>query len=191
MKFSIKDFFSECDQIRSFQQIWSHLRKQSLMENFIFCDVYISTNCISITSILAFQVLLKSGHIEINPGPKKPSAIKFCHWNLNELAVHNFVKVPSIKAFITAHSIDIVCLSEVVLDSTIPHSDENININGYSLLRVDHPNNIKWGGFCMYFKESLPLIRWNDLSNMKECLETEINVNNEKRFFRCPYRPSS
>ena len=143
MKFSIKDFFSECDQIRSFLRIWSHLLKQSLMENFIFCDVYISTNCISITSILTFQVLLKSGHIEINPGPKKPSAIKFCHWNLNELAVHNFVKVPSIKAFITAHSIDIVCLSEVVLDSTIPHSDENININGYSLLRVDHPNNIK------------------------------------------------
>ena len=37
MKFSIKDFFSKCDQIRSFLQIWSHLLKKSLMENFIFC----------------------------------------------------------------------------------------------------------------------------------------------------------
>ena len=27
MKFSIKDFFSKCDQIRSFLQIWSHLMK--------------------------------------------------------------------------------------------------------------------------------------------------------------------
>ena len=36
MKFSIKDFFSKCDQIRSF---WSHLLKKSLMENFIFCAV--------------------------------------------------------------------------------------------------------------------------------------------------------
>ena len=36
MKFSIKDFFSECDQIRSFLRIWSHLLKKSLMENFIF-----------------------------------------------------------------------------------------------------------------------------------------------------------
>ena len=36
MKFSIKDFFSKCDQVRSFQRIWSHLLKKSLMENFIF-----------------------------------------------------------------------------------------------------------------------------------------------------------
>ena len=37
MKFSIKDFFGKCDQIRSFLGIWSHLLKKSLMENFIFC----------------------------------------------------------------------------------------------------------------------------------------------------------
>ena len=29
MKYSIKDFFSKCDQIRSFLQIWSHLLKKS------------------------------------------------------------------------------------------------------------------------------------------------------------------
>ena len=29
MKFSIKDFFSKCDQILSFLQIWSHLLKKS------------------------------------------------------------------------------------------------------------------------------------------------------------------
>ena len=37
MKFSVKDFFGKCDQIRSFLRIWSHLLKKSLMENFIFC----------------------------------------------------------------------------------------------------------------------------------------------------------
>ena len=36
MKFSIKDFFGKCGQIRSFLRIWSHLLKKSLMENFIF-----------------------------------------------------------------------------------------------------------------------------------------------------------
>ena len=36
MKFFIKDFFSKCDQIRSFLWIWSHLRKKSLMKNFHF-----------------------------------------------------------------------------------------------------------------------------------------------------------
>ena len=39
IKFSIKDFFSKCDQIRSFLRIWSHLLKKSLMKNFIFCAV--------------------------------------------------------------------------------------------------------------------------------------------------------
>ena len=39
MKFSIKDFFSKCDRIRSFLRIWSHLLKKSLMKIFIFCAV--------------------------------------------------------------------------------------------------------------------------------------------------------
>ena len=36
MKFFIKDFFSKCDQIRSFLLIWSHLLKKSFMGNFFF-----------------------------------------------------------------------------------------------------------------------------------------------------------
>ena len=37
MKFSIKNFFSKCDQTRSFLRSWSHLLKKSFMENSIFC----------------------------------------------------------------------------------------------------------------------------------------------------------
>ena len=39
MEFSIKDFFSKYDQIRSFLRIWLHLLKKFLMENSIFCAV--------------------------------------------------------------------------------------------------------------------------------------------------------
>ena len=45
MKFSIKHFFSECDQIRSFLRIWSHLLKKLLMENFVFCAVETCLRC--------------------------------------------------------------------------------------------------------------------------------------------------
>ena len=41
MKFSIKVFLSKCDQIGSFLRIWSHLMKNSLVENVIFCAVAI------------------------------------------------------------------------------------------------------------------------------------------------------
>ena len=36
MKFSIKNFFSKCDQIHRKLRIGSHLLKKSFMENFIF-----------------------------------------------------------------------------------------------------------------------------------------------------------
>ena len=39
MNFSLEDFFSKCDQIRSFLRTWSRLMKKSLIENFIFCAV--------------------------------------------------------------------------------------------------------------------------------------------------------
>ena len=39
MKFSTKEFFSKCDQIRIKLRIWLHLLKKSLMENFTFFAV--------------------------------------------------------------------------------------------------------------------------------------------------------
>ena len=35
-KFSIKDFFSKCDEICRKLRIWSHLLKKFIIENFIF-----------------------------------------------------------------------------------------------------------------------------------------------------------
>ena len=128
-------------------------------------------------------LLLRSGDVETNLGPKKSSVIKFCHWNLNGLAANDFLKASLIEAFITTHNFDIICLSETFLDSTVSQHDENIMINGYSLLRADHPSNSKRGGVCLYFKEHLPLIRRNDLSILQECLVTGIIADNEKCFF--------
>ena len=57
LKFSIKDFFCKCDQIRRKLRIWSHLLKKSLMDNFIFCAVLVAwilfpINCFSTTYTL-------------------------------------------------------------------------------------------------------------------------------------------
>ena len=40
MKFSIKDYFSKCDQILRKLRIWLHLLEEYLMENFIFLCIY-------------------------------------------------------------------------------------------------------------------------------------------------------
>ena len=65
-------------------------------------------------------------------------------------------------AFISTHNFDILCLPETFLDSTIDLNNENININGYSILRADHPCNNKHGGVCIYFKQSLPSTSHSD-----------------------------
>ena len=92
-------------------------------------------------------LLLQSGDIEINPGAKKSSGMNFCHWNLNGVATHDSFKLTLIEAFIKANDIDIICLSETVLDSTIPFNDERLYfrdyIKGYSMIRADHPSNTK------------------------------------------------
>ena len=41
LKVSIKDFFSKCDQTHRKLRTWSYLLKKSLMENFIFCPVFV------------------------------------------------------------------------------------------------------------------------------------------------------
>ena len=59
MKFSIKDLFIKWDQIRSFLQIWSHLLKKSLMENFIFlCNEHGSYNSSSTLFIIDSYFLI-------------------------------------------------------------------------------------------------------------------------------------
>ena len=76
-------------------------------------------------------------------------------------------------------------MSETFLDSTIDLNDGSININGYFIFRADHPSKNKRGGVCIYFKQSLPLIRGDDLSMMQGTIVTKISVENETCFFTC------
>ena len=92
-----------------------------------------------------------SGNVEKNPGPKSYSAwyLTICHWNLNSVAAHNFIKIALLKAYLSAHKIDIVCLSETLLNSSVSIDDDNLQIPGYSSLRADHPSNIKRVGVLL------------------------------------------
>ena len=60
-------------------------------------------------------------------------------------------------------------LSETYFDSTILERDKSFHLNGYNLLRADHPNNTKQGGACMYYKESLGVCEVK-LSNLSQCV---------------------
>ena len=120
-----------------------------------------------------FFLLCSHGDIELNPGPNKSKEnnLSICHWNLNSITAHNFSKLSQLKAYISTYKHDFICLSETYLDSSTP---SNItDIEGYKLVHSDHPDNIKRGGVCIYYKESLP-VQVINLPFFKEALLLEM-----------------
>ena len=70
--------------------------------------------------------------------------------NLNSISAHNYIKVSLLRAYISTHKFDVICISEIYLDSDASDDDSNLKIAGYNLIRVDHPSNTKRGGVCNY-----------------------------------------
>ena len=69
------------------------------------------------------RVIRLSSDIEVNPGPK-PSSFKnfsICHWNLNSISSHDFLKVKLLTAYNALQNFDIICISESYLNSEIFH----------------------------------------------------------------------
>ena len=58
------------------------------------------------------------------------------------------------------------------------------------MIRLDHPNDIKRGGVCIYFKEILP-IRVMNIPHLKEALLLQINYNNKRVVVSVIYRSPS
>ena len=157
----------------------------------IFIHQCISTICLS---FLTWKIILKlSGDIEENPGTKPSSNQNFsiCHWNLNSISAHNYIKVSLLRAYVSAHKFNVICISETYLDSDTSDDDDNLKIAGYNLIRADHPSNTKWGGafynliranhpsntkwggVCIYYKHSLAFKLLN-IHYLKERINFEI-----------------
>ena len=104
-------------------------------------------------------MILLSGDIEINPGPRRNTDETFsnCHWNLNSLLAYNYNKLFLLRAYIAVHKFDVICLSETYLNSTVASDEKNLEITGYELVRSDHPANTKRAGVCLYYKNCFSL----------------------------------
>ena len=58
-------------------------------------------------------IIILSGDIEINPGPKHSflsQGLKICQWNLNSLLLHRFKKVSLLPTFIFVHKLHYLSL---------------------------------------------------------------------------------
>ena len=62
-----------------------------------------------------------TGDIEISQGPvtNYSQGFKICHWNFNTLPTDNFIKIPHIEVYALSQNIDIICLSETCLNTSL------------------------------------------------------------------------
>ena len=136
------------------------------------------------------HALIISGDIETNPGPSSLNNqnIALCHWNLNGITVNNFVKISLLEAYNAVHDFDIICLSETFLNSEYQLDEPRLGLQGYAMIRSDHPSGTKRGGVCIYYKEHIPFVNRSDITFLDECVVGEIRVNSKKCFVTCLYR---
>ena len=130
-------------------------------------------------------LLLLDGNVHKNPGP-----LSICHWNLGGFPTDNFLKKTLLHAFLCVNNFDIIVLGESHLTSKI--NDNDLEIDGYSFERCDHPDDVPRGGIIIYYKSSLPCIFKPELTNLRETLVLQVKIDSKKCFFTCTYRnPSS
>ena len=106
------------------------------------------------------------------------------------MLAQNLSKISQIEAHNSLYSHDFICISETYFDSTILEGDKSFRLNGYSILRADHSNNVKRGGVCIYYKESLG-VRNVKLSNLSQCVICKVSLQNCKGCIGVVYRSPS
>ena len=58
------------------------------------------------------------------------------------------------------------------------------------MIRADHPINTKWGGVCIFYKETFAVCIVNSL-NFNECIVCEVSIQNSKGYIGVIYRSPS
>ena len=79
---------------------------RSLFHSFYFMSVLSY-----IHNVWLYSLAIKlSGNIEEKPGPKANSCdfLSICHWNLNSIYAHNFMKLSLLRAYISINKIDLI-----------------------------------------------------------------------------------
>ena len=160
------------------------------MDNFL-CKTWVRRSSRAISSLFYVFILIYylrwcssfiflSGDIKTNldPTPSSGQCFSICHWNLNSIAAHNFAKLSVVTAYNLVHSFDIIFLWETYLNSEAPPNGTRLELQGYNLFRSDHPSNNKRGGFCVYYKLTLPL-RILNISKLYKCINFEVSITNK------------
>ena len=143
--------------------------------------------------IWLYSILVKlSGDVEENPSPKPSPCQSFSiyHWNVNSVSAHNFRKVSLLRDYISIHKFDVICISETVVNSDTAFDDDNLKIEGYNIVKSDHPSNSRRGGVCIYNNQSLA-VKILDIKYLQEYIVFQVLIANKLWNFISLYRSTN
>ena len=110
--------------------------------------------------------------------------------SISNISAHNYAKVLLLKAYITIHKFDIICISKIYIDSRTPSDDSSLEISGYALVLSYHASNNKREGGCTYYKRFLPL-RIYSVQYLKESIFFKLKIGDKTCNFLSLYRSPS
>ena len=143
-----------------------------------------------------FEYLQLCGDICPNPGPASPlfdalhvvrdngkQGVSIGHSNVRGLRKN----LPEVKILLQHTNLDILTISETHLTQDI--SDNEVNIDGYRILRRDRSHKVG-GGVAIYFNISLDCVRISKYDNDGiEALWIELKAHSQRLLVGCVYRP--
>ncbi len=71
------------------------------------------------------------------------------------------MKLDELTLFLNSHNVDIACITETWLKTSVP--DTAINIDGYTVIRRDRCDDVMGGGVCIYIRDTLKHTLWTQL----------------------------
>ena len=108
------------------------LKRKTFKSTIYFSVLSFLTGAVNVSiAIWVYNILISpSGDVQLNLGSKNKSDVNFsiCHWNLNNIAAHNYAKVFLLKAYIAVYKFDITCISETYLDTSATSADGNLRL---------------------------------------------------------------
>ena len=152
---------------------WSSITKAKFQNSFVLSFFFL----ITFLSLL----LILSNDFELNPGLKKDSSKRnfpIAHWNVNSIAAQNCVKLSQLESDNAIHTYDLICLSETWLDSATSLDSNDLSLKSYNLHRVDDSDDVKKGGVCVYYKETLAVHFLQ--TKLDQCIVSEVTIKNKK-----------
>ena len=71
-----------------------------------------------------------------NKQEQKHDSRNICHWNLNGISAHNFIKLSLLHGYNTDRNFDMLSLSETFFNSSLDKEDDRLKIEAYKFDKI-------------------------------------------------------